>query len=359
VKRSADAKAIKKAYRKAALKWHPDRNSAPGAEDNFKKSSEAFQILSDPQKKAAYDRWGKAGADGSQASGGGSAGGGGMPGGGMPGGFGGFGGGMPGGAGGGGFSRGQANSVFEAFFGGGGMPTGGGMGGMGGGMSGMGGMGGLMEMMMGSMGGGGGGGCPFSGGPSSSTFRSASAVRQKRPRSPQRYDVLVAGRSVRVKGLLSASATQYNGRAGTVSRYSAQTTRYTIALRAHDGSPATTLALKRENLDQIVKHCTVVGVASRPEVNGQRGTLFGFDAAKGRYLVELDRSGVQLALKPERVHLPKGTVVAVVGLASAGAAKYNGKCGTIVAVAAEEGGRFTVQLDAAKQLKLRAANMVA
>ena len=208
-------------------------------------------------------------------------------------------------------------------------------------------------MMMGSMGGGGGGGCPFSGGPSSS------AMRQKRPRSPQRYDVLVAGRSVRVKGLQSASATQYNGRTGTVSRYGAQTKRYSIALRAQDGSPATTLALKRENLDQIVKLCTVVGVASRPEVNGQRGTLFGFDSAKGRYLVQLDRSGVQLSLKPERVHLPKGTVVTVVGLASASAANYNGKCGTIVAVAEKEGGRFTVQLDAAKQLKLRASNIVA
>lgn len=64
VGRSADADEIKKAYRKAALQWHPDRN--PGdkkAEDNFKEATEAYQVLSDADKRAIYDQYGHAGLD--------------------------------------------------------------------------------------------------------------------------------------------------------------------------------------------------------------------------------------------------------------------------------------------------------
>lgn len=62
--RNADAETIKKAYRKQALKYHPDRN--PGdkpAEERFKEAAEAYEVLSNPQKKAAYDRYGHAGVD--------------------------------------------------------------------------------------------------------------------------------------------------------------------------------------------------------------------------------------------------------------------------------------------------------
>jgi molecular chaperone DnaJ len=60
--RDADDQAIKGAYRKLALKFHPDRNpDNPEAEEKFKEASEAYSILSDPQKRAAYDRYGHAG----------------------------------------------------------------------------------------------------------------------------------------------------------------------------------------------------------------------------------------------------------------------------------------------------------
>ena len=53
---------IKAAYRKLALKNHPDRNpDDPTAEDKFKEASEAYSVLSDGQKRAAYDRFGLAG----------------------------------------------------------------------------------------------------------------------------------------------------------------------------------------------------------------------------------------------------------------------------------------------------------
>ena len=64
VDKSSDDGTIKKSYRKIAMKYHPDRN--PGdkaAEDNFKEAAEAYGVLSDPDKKARYDRYGHAGVD--------------------------------------------------------------------------------------------------------------------------------------------------------------------------------------------------------------------------------------------------------------------------------------------------------
>ncbi|CAM9170477.1 unnamed protein product, partial [Chrysoparadoxa australica] len=59
VSRSAGEDEIKKAYRKLALKFHPDKNGAPHADEAFKAISHAFAVLSDPQKRAGYDEYGK------------------------------------------------------------------------------------------------------------------------------------------------------------------------------------------------------------------------------------------------------------------------------------------------------------
>ena len=62
VPRDADEAAIKKAYRKAALRWHPDKNGgSKEAEDKFKRVGEAFAVLSDARKRQSYDRFGKDG----------------------------------------------------------------------------------------------------------------------------------------------------------------------------------------------------------------------------------------------------------------------------------------------------------
>lgn len=62
VAKSADEKEIKKAYRKVAMKFHPDRNpDDKAAEDKFKEAAEAYEVLSDADKKARYDRYGHAG----------------------------------------------------------------------------------------------------------------------------------------------------------------------------------------------------------------------------------------------------------------------------------------------------------
>lgn len=52
---------IKKAYRKLALKFHPDKNSDTDAEDKFKEIAEAYEILTDTQKRSIYDQFGEEG----------------------------------------------------------------------------------------------------------------------------------------------------------------------------------------------------------------------------------------------------------------------------------------------------------
>jgi molecular chaperone DnaJ len=98
VSRSASKEELKKAYRKLAIQYHPDKNKGDvKAEEMFKKISEAYAVLSDDQKRQTYDRFGHDGLAGGM--------------GGQGGGFGGFGGGA------GGF---DFSDIFEDVFGGGG-----------------------------------------------------------------------------------------------------------------------------------------------------------------------------------------------------------------------------------------------
>ncbi|KAF9275839.1 hypothetical protein BGZ68_010467 [Mortierella alpina] len=154
VSKDADDDQIKKAYRKLALKYHPDKNAAPDAQKKFHDISEAYEVLSDSNKRAVFDQYGEEGLKGG-GGGGGPGGAGGFPGGagGFPGGFGGFPGGGghtftftssggPGGGMGGGFRPTNADDIFKQFFSGfgGGNPFGdddmGGFSGMSGGMPG-------------------------------------------------------------------------------------------------------------------------------------------------------------------------------------------------------------------------------
>jgi molecular chaperone DnaJ len=73
VERGAEAGEIKKSYRKMALKFHPDRNpDNKEAEDKFREAAEAYEVLSDDQKRAQYDRFGHEGVRGAASSGGAS-----------------------------------------------------------------------------------------------------------------------------------------------------------------------------------------------------------------------------------------------------------------------------------------------
>lgn len=61
IARNASEDEIKKAYRRLALKYHPDKNKAPGAEERFKEVAEAYEVLSDKRKRDIYDQLGEEG----------------------------------------------------------------------------------------------------------------------------------------------------------------------------------------------------------------------------------------------------------------------------------------------------------
>ncbi|MGA0961144.1 MAG: DnaJ domain-containing protein, partial [Sedimenticolaceae bacterium] len=72
VQKNASEAELKKAYRRLAMKYHPDRNTgdeAKEAEKKFKEAKEAYEVLTDGQKRAAYDQFGHAGVDPSMGGG--------------------------------------------------------------------------------------------------------------------------------------------------------------------------------------------------------------------------------------------------------------------------------------------------
>lgn len=64
ITKAATDEEIKKAYRKLALRYHPDKNKAAGSEDKFKEIAEAYEVLSDKKKRDIYDKYGEDGLKG-------------------------------------------------------------------------------------------------------------------------------------------------------------------------------------------------------------------------------------------------------------------------------------------------------
>lgn len=343
--RNADDAALKKAYRKLAVKWHPDKNpDNEEATQNFQKVSEAYAVLSDAKKRQMYDQYGLDGVRAAEA--GADAPGGGGGGGGMPGGFGGFGG-FPAGGGGGmhHMSPEEAQQFFSAAFGG--SDPFGGMFGMN-----MGGGGGPSMRFSSS---GGGGGDPFAsflgssmGGGGRQSFGGGSSIRRQAAPTRREYNVIPRGTIVSLKDLVNKS--QYNGDRGVIRQYVSQSNRYVVELEDSDE----TLSVKPENMLQHV-HVTIHDIQSQPELNGQTGTIITWCPTKGRYNIYVSSLKKVVSLKPGNVVLESGVVARVSGLESR--PELNGQWGTITGWI-RDSNKYDVQLSSSQIIRVKVENML-
>lgn len=299
--KNASDQEIKSAYRKLALKYHPDKNtdSPEIASENFKKVSEAYDCLSDKNKREIFDTYGKRGLDG----------------------------GMGGGGGFGGSHFINPDDIFRQFFG----AHGGGFGDDFGG----GGFGGGFQF---------GGGDPFGGG-----FGGMPRQRQRKaPVYPSGPNIIPKDMSVSVHSLQSAP--QHNGREGKLVAYDADKNRYSVSFDEEESS----ISIKPSNFVQLVQNVKLRDIASRPQLNGCLGHIIGLSG--DRFHVRLAGAGsavvgvalVNLVLPPEtRVHVHS----------LSGAPQYNGQTGKVIQFLETEG-RYLVEIAGSRQLKLKTDNLM-
>lgn len=292
VTRDSNDAEIAKAYKKLALKHHPDKNpeNKDEAEENFKKISEAYSTLSDPEKRKVYDQYGKAGFQN-----------------------GGDGPGFP--SSGSRMSAEQADMLFSNLFGPGGINI---FAGPSGGFEGFDGMGhvpfvfnlGGIQHGMGGRGAG---------------SRSSNLLR----RSP--VHAMPSGTAVVIRGLKNTPA--HNGKTGRITNFDESRARYEVAIES-----GAKIALKPQNLTQ---QCTieVVGLVNKPELNGNSGDIVNYDEDTGRYLVLLHQPTLALSLERRNCLLKMGTCVVVQGLSQT---KFNQQMAQIVNVD-RAAARYTVQ----------------
>jgi len=310
--KSATDAEVKKAYRKCALETHPDKNpdSREKAEADFKKVNQAYSVLQDPEQRKKYDQFGKAAFEQSSGCAGENI--------------------DPTTTfcsdGAGGLSAAQAEAMFREVFGnlGGGGPNH-----LGGfstsqfGFAGLGSFGGQM------------GGIFVDGIPTS---------RNVRHRVPPH--AIPAGTPVLVQGLTKAS--EHNGKTGVVASWEESSRRYRVNLEGGQ-----VLSLRPQC---VVQQCRieVAGLESKPELNGRMGDVYGFDEAKGRYMVLLENPAAQvLSLQPSNCVLSEGVRVVLTGLSKA---SFNDQMAHIVSVH-RDAMRYTVQTQDRQRIKVKFANV--
>ena len=306
ISKTASDQEIKSAYRKLALKYHPDKNkdNAERASENFKKVSEAYDCLSDKEKRQIFDTYGKRGLD-------------------------------SGGCGGGGFGGGRfinPDDIFRQFF-----ASNGGFNDDFGGFVG----GGFFNMDGERFGGHGG----FRGG--------HPGMRQRKPQAPPRYpkgpNVIQKGTSVVVHSLVGSP--QYNGMTGTLVHYDVDKDRYRVAF---GGDEENAISVKASNFVQMLENVRLRDITSRPQLNGCQGQVIGVNGQ--RYHVKLaGADSVVVSVALSNLILPTEVRVHVHSLS--GAPQYNGKTGQVMQFL-EADNRYLIEIEGNKQLKLKMDNLL-
>jgi len=331
VSRDASEEDIKKAYRKAAVKWHPDKWSGkPESEQNeatekFKAAAEAYEVLSDKEKKSLFDRYGE---NGLKAGGGfrSSASSGIVPMGAFPGGgvF------MSSCDGpgvrvsftmGGGMNSMRAEQIFAAFF---------------------------------------SGGDPFAGLDDDDDMGGFLRRRSQPPQQPPplRADLLPRETSVKLVGL---SSPELNESTGTIVGFDEERRRYMVRLRNSSTGQVADVAVKPLNVRQLISGA-ILDASARSKF-GLEGSVSGtavYDSIGAVYTVTDLQPPTgdykSLKVKPENLILPAGTRVNASGLNSR--PELNGKPGKIVSSEGSE--RYVVEMAGSfEQLKLKFGNVVA
>jgi hypothetical protein len=334
VGQQATDKDITAAYRRLALKYHPDKNPDPEkrdqAEETFKKVTEAYENLHDEQKRQEYDRFGKSGAAPSARGAG--------RGGGASTSFAGadeifnrfFGGGMPGGSPSGAFGQNAGPRSCGTFR----MDHGGGLGGGSYNRSAFGdnfgsAFGADLDGLLG------GHSRPSRGTPTRGNKGST-------PSTPPPAHAMSAGAKVVVHGLLGSP--EHNGKSGKVLGWEQLKGRYEVQLE--DGG--VTLSLRAKNLTQRCQ-IQVSNLECKPELNGQTGEIFNFDDEKGRYMVLLTSPPVAIGLQPGNCMLEQGRRVVLQGLSED---QLNGQMAQILEV--DSGAlRYTLQCECGRIVKVK------
>jgi curved DNA-binding protein CbpA/ribosomal protein L21E len=306
ISKTASDQEIKAAYRKLALKYHPDKNkdNADSASEKFKKVSEAYDCLSDKEKREIFDAYGKRGLE-------------------------------SGGCGGGnGFGRGHfinPDDIFRQFFAS--------NGGFNDDFSGFGGGGFSFNMGGDDFGGHGG-------------FRGHHpGMRQRKPAAP-RYPsgphVIPKGTSVTMHSLVGAP--QYNGMQGELVFYDSEKERYRVSF----GDEESAISVKSSNFVQMVNNVRLREINSRPQLNGCQGQVTGVNGE--RYHVKLaGAESVVVSVTLANLILPADVRVHIHSLN--GAPQYNGKTGRVVEFL-EEDNRYLIEIAGNKQLKLKMDNLM-
>lgn len=281
VSRDADTRTIKKAYRKLAVKHHPDRNpdDTKAAEERFKRVGEAYEVLSDEKKRNIYDQVGKQG--------------------------------LKGGCGPGNMHFGNAHDIFKMFFQsgdpfasdgddplsgffGGAMPGGFRMGGRG--------MPGGAQFSFGGLGMGG-----FPGG--RRRMQRKRPVPSPIPKNTQVY-------------LTCLKSAQYNNVLGRIVSYTGE--RFVVDISGA-GLDRNQISVKPENLCQQIRGIVTTGLG-KEEFNGLEVESIGYNATRERIQCKFP-DGSNKAIKVENLRLPNGTLVYLSGLSMD---SMNGKWGTVV-----------------------------
>lgn len=171
-----------------------------------------------------------------------------------------------------------------------------------------------------------------------------------RPRQPQRprYDAIPNGTIVSLKGLVSKP--ERNGDRGEVIGYDPAAGRYTIVLEDTEEQ----LRVKASNLLQHV-HVHLNNLQSQPSLNGKKGTIIAWNEHKHRYSIYVMDTGKAVSLKPTNVILEDGTVGQIHGLNSK--PELNGKFGTIKKYI-RDSDRYDVQLSASQIIRIKVENII-